>query len=171
MNYLDYANSTSHGIEVLAIVAGIYFKAYRTKFGLLLFILPLSSFIADSIILYSSLPYYMPIGTIWYLFHLFNILAIFHFIRVFSKKEITLFFLLSLFFSVFFRNKNSSHRSIPRFFKFVLNSYRIYCLLSSVSKSGEGRRRRIPLFSGHCIHHPFQSHYYFSAVFGAPSFE
>lgn len=102
MNYLDYANSTSHGIEVLAIIAGIYFKAYRTKFGLLLFILPLSSFIADSIILYSDLPYYMPIGTIWHLFHLFNILAIFHFIRVFSKKEITLFFLLSLFFSVFF---------------------------------------------------------------------
>jgi hypothetical protein len=101
MSYLDYANSTSHGIEVLAIVAGIYFKAYRTKFGLLLFILPLSSFIADSIILYSSLPYYMPIGTMWQLFHLFNILAIFYFIRVFSKKEITLFFLLNVLLSIF----------------------------------------------------------------------
>lgn len=102
MNYLDYTNSISHGIEVIAIIAGIYFKAYRTKFGQLLFILPLSSFIADSIILYSSLPYYMPIGAMWHLFHLFNILAIFHFIQVFSKKEIILFFLLNLFFSVFF---------------------------------------------------------------------
>ena len=101
MTYLDYANSTSTGIELLSIVAGIYFKAYRTKFGLLLLILPLSSFIADSIIIYSSLPCYTPIGTMWCIFHLFHVLAIFHFARVFSKKEIALFFLLNLFFSAF----------------------------------------------------------------------
>ena len=101
MTYLDYANYIGSGTEFFAIVVGIYFKAYRTKFGLLLLILPLSSFIADSIIIYSSLPDYLAIATMWHIFHLFNILAIFHFTSVFSKKEITLFFLLNLIFSVF----------------------------------------------------------------------
>lgn len=94
MTYLQYANYIGSGIEFLAIAAGLLFKSYRTKFGLIIFLMPLSSCIADSLYLYSNFPKYIPFGMFYGIFDLFNTLAFFIIIDVFTKNEIKVIFLI-----------------------------------------------------------------------------
>ncbi len=96
MTYLQYANYIGSGIEFLAIAAGLLFKSYRTKFGLIIFLMPLSSCIADSLYLYSNIPKYIPFGMFYGIFDLFNTLAFFIIIDVFTRNEIKVISLIKI---------------------------------------------------------------------------
>jgi hypothetical protein len=96
MTYLQYANYIGSGTEFLAIAAALIFKTYRTKFGLIIFLMPLSSCIADSLYLYSNIPKYIPFGMFYGIFDLFNTLAFFKIIDVFSKNEFKVIFLIKI---------------------------------------------------------------------------
>ena len=96
MTYLQYANYIGSGTEFLAIAAALIFKTYRTKFGLIIFLMPLSSCIADSLYLYSNIPRYVPTGMSYGIFDLFNTLAFFKIIDVFSKNEFKVIFLIKI---------------------------------------------------------------------------
>ena len=96
MTYLQYANYIGSGIELLAIAAGLLFKSYRTKFGLIIFLMPLSSCIADSLYLYSNFPKYIPFGMFYGIFDLFNTLAFFIILDVFTKNEIKVISLIKI---------------------------------------------------------------------------
>ena len=94
MTYLQYANYIASGTEFLAIAAALIFKSYRTKFGLIIFLMPLSSCIADSLYLYSNIPKYIPLGMFYGIFELFNTLVFFKIIGVFSKNEFKVILLI-----------------------------------------------------------------------------
>lgn len=94
MTYLQYANYIASGTEFLAIAAALIFKSYRTKFGLIIFLMPLSSCIADSLYLYSNFPKYIPFGMFYGIFELFNTLVFFKIIGVFSKNEFKVILLI-----------------------------------------------------------------------------
>jgi hypothetical protein len=96
MTYLQYTNYIGSGTEFLAIAAALIFKTYRTKFGLIIFLMPLSSCIADSLYLYSNIPKYIPFGMFYGIFDLFNTLAFFKIIDVFSKNEFKVIFLIKI---------------------------------------------------------------------------
>ena len=96
MTYLQYANYIASGTEFLAIAAALIFKSYRTNFGLIIFLMPLSSCIADSLYLYSNFPKYIPFGMFYGIFDLFNTLAFFIIIDVFTKNEIKVISLIKI---------------------------------------------------------------------------
>lgn len=98
MTYLQYANYIGSGTEFLAIAAGLIFKSYRTKFGLIIFLMPLSSCIADSLYLYSNLPKYLSFGLFYGIFDAFNTFIFFKIIGVFSKIELRFILLIKLVF-------------------------------------------------------------------------
>ena len=99
MNYLIYANYIGSGTEFLAVAAALIFKSYRTKFGLIIFLMPLSSCIADSLVLHFHVPRYIPTGMIYGIFDLFNTFAFFKIIDVFSKIELKVILLIKIIFA------------------------------------------------------------------------
>ena len=100
MTTYEYAVVLTSATEIVAVAAAIFYKVYKTKFGFILFLFPLSSLIADSMIIYNNYSY-MPIGMIYHVFSLFNSWVLFKAIQVFSRKELKLILLAIVIFSCF----------------------------------------------------------------------